>query len=120
MKHEIFVFGSNEAGRHGKGAALFAAKHHGAIYGQGYGLQGNSFAIPTKDKDLKVLSLDAIQAYVNMFLDFAATHQDCIFMVTPIGTGLAGYALHDIMRLFRRADFGVPSNVVFTKEWFNL
>ena len=57
----IFVFGSNLAGRHGKGAALYAKKHHGAIYGQGYGLQGRSFAIPTKDYNLKTLPLWCIK-----------------------------------------------------------
>lgn len=116
----IFVFGSNEAGRHGAGAALFAKENHGAVYGQGFGLQGSSFAIPTKGKKLEVLSLEQIQSYINMFLDFASTHTDLCFLVTPIGTGLAGYNREDIMRLFRKANFNVPSNVVFTKEWFNL
>ena len=85
-----FVFGSNEAGRHGKGAALFAVKHHGAQYGQGYGLQGSSFAIPTKDGSLKTLSLDKIAEYIKSFLTFAQEHPDMIFRLTPIGTGLAG------------------------------
>jgi len=56
----IFVFGSNRAGRHGNGAALAARRQHGAIYGQGEGLQGQSYAIPTKDEKLKTLGLDAI------------------------------------------------------------
>lgn len=116
----IFVFGSNEAGRHGKGAALYARENHGAMNGQGYGLQGMSFGIPTKGKNLEVLSLEQIQTYINAFLDFAALSPELLFMVTPIGTGLAGYDRHSIMRLFRKADFPVPSNVVFTKEWFNL
>ena len=52
-KTHIFVFGSNLAGRHGKGAALFAKQNHGAIYGQNMGLQRNSYAIPTKESKLK-------------------------------------------------------------------
>jgi len=54
----VFVFGSNLAGRHGRGAALYALKHYGAVYGEGIGLQGNSYAIPTKDRHLNVLTLE--------------------------------------------------------------
>ena len=63
----IFVFGSNLAGRHGKGAALYARQHHGAIDGQGIGLQGNSYAIPTKDARLRTLPLSQISTYVEEF-----------------------------------------------------
>ena len=59
----IFVFGSNKAGRHGKGAAKYALENHGAIYGQGEGLQGNSYAIPTKDENLKPISLQGIDMH---------------------------------------------------------
>jgi hypothetical protein len=111
----IFVFGSNEAGRHGKGAALFAKKNHGAVYGQGWGLQGTSFAIPTKDAYLKVLPLDKIGAYVKAFLDFARSNPDMLFQLTPIGTGLAGYDKEDILRILYHNE--VPVNVVLTREW---
>lgn len=97
----IFVFGSNLAGRHGKGAALYAKKYHGAIYGQGYGLQGNSFAIPTKDGNIKTLPLFHINHYVNMFLDFAKNNPELEFEVTNIGCGLAGYKPKDIAPMFR-------------------
>ena len=70
-KTHIFVFGSNLAGRHNKGAALFARQNHGAIYNQGYGLQGQSFAIPTKDYKLKTLPLIVIYSYIKDFIDFA-------------------------------------------------
>lgn len=110
-----FVFGSNEAGRHGKGAALFAKKNHGAIYGQGFGLQGTSFAIPTKDAYLKVLPLDKISVYVKAFLDFARSNPDMLFQLTPIGTGLAGYDKEDILRILYHNE--VPVNVVLTREW---
>jgi hypothetical protein len=111
----IFVFGSNEAGRHGKGAALFAKKNHGAVYGQGWGLQGTSFAIPTKDAYLKVLPLDKIGAYVKAFLDFARSNPDMLFQLTPIGTGLSGYDKEDILRILYHNE--VPVNVVLTREW---
>ena len=88
----IFVFGSNLAGRHGKGAALYAVKHHGAIYGQGVGLQGNSYAIPTKDADLAPLPLDTIDRHIVDFVFFARVNPNMIFALTPIGTGLAGHS----------------------------
>jgi hypothetical protein len=64
----VFVFGSNVAGRHGKGAALYALQHHGASYGQGVGPQGNSYAIPTKDENIRTLPLDRIKPFVDEFL----------------------------------------------------
>jgi hypothetical protein len=102
----IFVFGSNLAGRHGKGAALHARQHHGAIYGQGIGLQGSSYAIPTKDARLRTLPLDQISTYVEDFKIFAASRPDLIFQVTPIGCGLAGYTPAQIAPMFR----GAPAN----------
>lgn len=86
--NEIFVFGSNLAGRHGKGAALEARKNHGAIYGQAFGLQGNSFAIPTKDEGLKTLPMWRIEAFVKLFLDSARMISARTFRLTPIGCGL--------------------------------
>lgn len=113
MKKEIFVFGSNLAGRHGKGAAKYAIQHYGAIYGVGYGLQGSSFGIPTKDTKLKTLPLTHIQHYVNLFLKFAKEHSELSFRLTSIGCGLAGYKHSDIAPMFR----SVPSNVVMPKEF---
>lgn len=68
----VFVFGSNLAGRHGKGAALYAKQHYGAEYGIGFGKTGNAYAIPTKDQNLEVLSLDKIQHYIKNFVSYAA------------------------------------------------
>ena len=99
----IFVFGSNERGAHGKGAALFAKRYRGAVYGQAEGLQGDSYAIPTKDAGLRPLPLTAIEIYVERFLSFAAAHPTLIFTVTPIGCGLAGYAASDIAPMFQDA-----------------
>lgn len=107
------MFGSNLAGRHGKGAALYARQHHGAIYGQGYGIQGNSFAIPTKDEYLNPLELWEIASYCNNFLAYAANAPHFEFDLTPIGCGLAGYKREQIKPFFKNA----PSNVHFTKEW---
>ena len=109
----VFVFGSNLAGRHGKGAALEAIRKHGAIYGQGIGLQGNSYAIPTKDERLRTLDLELIANYVYDFKKFASDHPELIFQLTPIGCGLAGYTPKDIAPMFSDA----PKNVLLPFEF---
>jgi len=109
----IFVFGSNLAGRHGAGAALYAYNHHGAIMGKGEGRQGASYAIPTKDAKIKTLPLDKIEEHVNTFLKYARENPDLKFNVTAIGTGLAGYKHEQIAPLFRSA----PKNCLFQIEW---
>jgi len=110
----IFVFGSNLAGRHGKGAALHARQNCGAIYGQGEGLQGQSYAIPTKDAQLRTLPLDTISRHVAAFLEFALTRPDLTFQVTAIGCGLAGYKPKDIAWMF---DLPPPRNVILPDEF---
>ena len=109
--NEIFVFGSNYSGRHGKGAALLALKKFGAIWGQGYGLMGKSFGICTKDSRLKTLSLDKIEQQVIKFKKFAESNPQYVFLVTKIGCGLAGYKPKDIRPMFQ----GCPENVVLPK-----
>jgi hypothetical protein len=110
----IFVFGSNLAGRHGRGAALCARRYHGAIYGQGVGLQGDSWAIPTKDWQMRTLPLDEIAFYVVAFLVQAELfYPDRTFVVTPIGCGLAGYTPEQIAPMFRDA----PKNVILPPEF---
>lgn len=99
----VFVFGSNLAGRHGKGAALYARQHHGAVYGLGEGFHGESYAIPTKDARLKTLPLPAIQEHVYRFMGFAAAHPEMRFQVTAIGCGLAGYKPEQIGPMFAGA-----------------
>lgn len=109
----IFVFGSNLAGIHGAGAARYAWKHHGAVRGVGVGLQGKSYAIPTRDKNIKTLPLFRIRDYVNQFIDFARANQHLTFQVTRVGCGLAGYDDKDIGPMFRE----VSENVVLPVEW---
>lgn len=109
----IFVFGSNLAGRHGKGAALFAKQKHGAVQGQGVGRTGNAYAIPTKDENLNVLSLEEIERYVKDFRKYAKKHKELTFLLTPVGTGLAGYSIKEMRSMF--AD--MPNNVTFAGSW---
>ena len=107
-----FVFGSNEAGRHGKGAALCAKQYFGAVYGQGEGEQGNSYAIATKDAFLRSLSLDEIHGNVRIFIQHATNHPHKQFAVSRIGCGLAGYKDEQIAPMFK----GHPSNVYFLED----
>ena len=102
-KSEIFVFGSNLGGRHGLGAAKTAVNKFGAINGKGYGLQGKSFGIPTKDRKLKILKLIQIENFVRKFIKFAILNPDKTFLVTEIGCGLAGFKPKEIAVFFEGA-----------------
>lgn len=112
----VFVFGSNLAGRHGKGAAKFAVENHGAVYGIGYGHVGSSFAIPTKDENIQTLTLERIKFYVDGFLAYALNNPKIEFQLTPIGCGLAGYQYEDIAPMFKDA----PENVKLPQEFINV
>lgn len=109
----VFVFGSNLAGRHGKGAALEAAKHWGAEYGNGWGAQGNAYAIPTKNRSMVTMKLVAIRQFVSGFILYAKLYRDRRFLVTKIGCGLAGYKEEEIAPMFK----GAPENCVLPKGW---
>lgn len=113
MATDIFVFGSNLAGIHGAGAARFAVLRHGAIYGQGIGLQGRSYGIPTKSARIETLTLSEIAGYVRQFIEVARQRQDLTFYVTPIGCGLAGYRRDQIRPMFSE----MPSNCRFAETW---
>lgn len=112
---EIFVFGSNRAGRHGKGAALYAFQHYNAEPGVGEGLTGNAYAIPTKGERLERLSFPEIDEAVCRFLMFAKMTPEMRFLLTPIGTGLAGHGKADVWNVMKRE--GVPQNVLLTSTW---
>lgn len=101
--NEVFVFGSNEAGIHGAGAALTAKRKFGAKSGKGVGPSGQTYAIPTKSAKLKTLSLTKIGKYVDEFIQFAKSTPELKFYVTEIGCGLAGYRPKDIAPLFADA-----------------
>ena len=94
-ENEIFVFGSNANGYHRGGAAAFAMREFGAVWGQGEGLQGKSYAIPTME------GLDQLREAVNRFTAFADQHQELRFLVTMVGCGIAGYSPRDIAPLFK-------------------
>ena len=96
--NEIFVFGSNLAGAHAGGAARIAMEKFGAVWGQGVGLQGQSYAIPTMQG-----GVETIKPYVDEFIAFAKEHQNLTFLVTRIGCGIAGFKDEEIAPLFAAA-----------------
>jgi len=124
---EIFVFGSNEAGIHGAGAARFAVENCGAVQGIGYGLQGMAFAIPTCSLPGRPLPLDDIRLNISRFLRFAKDYKkssnkkerEAVFFLTKIGCGLAGYSEEDIAPMFH-VGHGWPGyhvNIHMPPEW---
>ena len=117
-ENEIFVFGSNLAGRHGAGAAKLALDKFGAIYGKGEGLQGQSYAFPTLDHRLKKfpkpkisLNLSIGALYVTCF-----KYPNLIFLLTKVGTELAGYSEEYMKKLFKEIGYP-PDNLVFPEGW---
>lgn len=108
-----WAFGSNESGVHGSGTALTAKEKYGAIMGQGWGLQGKCFAIPTKDWDINTLDLDDIYHYVQRFIAFAKSRPKMTFYMTKIGCGLAGLKEEDIIPMFNNS----PENVILPYGW---
>ena len=107
---EIFVFGSNLSGQHGGGAALLAYKKWGAIWGQGVGLQGQTYGIPTMQG-----GIDTIAPYVDEFIRFAQSHPELVFLVTEIGCGIAGFRPEEIAPLFKEA---VKVNNIYLPQRF--
>ncbi len=110
---EVFVFGSNLAGHHGGGAARAALNKFGAIWGQGVGLQGQSYAIPTMQG-----GVETIRPYVDEFIEFARQHPALKFYVTRIGCGIAGFRDEEIAPLF--ADAAGVENIILPKSFADL
>lgn len=119
LDKQVFVFGSNLSGRHGKGAAKTALTF-GAIWGQSKGLQGKTYGIPTKDAAIKrTLSINEIKPFVDEFIEFAIANGNLIFLVTEIGCGLAGYKPKDIAPLFKKA-LNVENILLPKRFWHKL
>lgn len=108
---EIFVFGSNLEGHHGGGAALLAWRKWGAVWGQGAGLQGQTYGIPTMHG-----GPEAIRPYVDEFIDFARRHPEFTFLVTEVGCGIAGFTPAQIAPLFADA-VGVENICLPQRFW---
>lgn len=113
---EIFVFGSNMAGRHGWGAAKDAKWLYGAIYGKGIGLHGRTYAIPTKDAQLNVLPITEIERRIKIFVEFTRDNPQLKFFITRLGCGLAGYKDEEIAPMFK----GIGKNCRVHHRWYLL
>ena len=114
---EIFIFGANLQGFHGAGAARKALEF-GAVVGKGVGFKGRTYAIPTKDENIRTMSIEAIEPYVKQFIDYASKNQHLTFLVSKIGCGLANYSPEDIAPLFE--DALLYPNIVLPEEFFNI
>ncbi len=109
----IFVFGSNLLGHHERGAAKDALEKHGAVYGQGIGHYGNSYALPTKRTKWIKMTLAEVRYHVNVFIAYANKHPELSFNVTKVGCGLAGFTELQIAPLFDEA----PDNCMLPDGW---
>ena len=112
-ENEIFVFGSNLGGHHGGGAARIAYEKFGAIWGQGVGLQGQSYGIPTMQG-----GRETIRPYTEQFIEFAKQHKEFHFLVTRVGCGIAGFSDREIAPLFKEAK--ALENVSLPKEFWQI
>lgn len=111
--NEIFVFGSNLDGAHAGGAAWLAHNRFGAVWGQGVGLQGQSYAIPTMQG-----GVETIAPYVDEFIEFAKSHRELKFFVTRIGCGIASFTAAEIAPLFEMAID--VDNIILPKDFVKL
>ena len=109
---EVFVFGSNLQGLHAGGAAKLAMQW-GAVWGQGVGLQGQTYAIPMMQGDV-----DTIRPYVDEFISFAGLHPELKFLVTEIGCGIAGFSVEEIAPLFKEAI--TVDNIYLPEKFWNI
>ncbi|KQO10470.1 hypothetical protein ASF06_09945 [Agreia sp. Leaf244] len=107
---EIFVFGSNASGHHGAGAAAQAQRDFGAVWGEGHGLHGQSYAIDTMS------GLGVLEREIGVFVEFAETRPELTFLVTEIGCGIAGYTPAEVAPLFTRAPLNVRLPESFIRE----
>lgn len=111
-ENEIFVFGSNAKGFHGGGAASHAMHRFGAIWGQGEGLQGQSYAIPTME------GMTEMSEAIRRFTLFAAENSNMRFLVTRIGCGIAGYSADQVAPLFKEC---IPlENVALPSDFWDV
>lgn len=101
QSNEIFVFGSNLAGEHGGGAARFAYKKFGAIWGQGVGLQGSSYALPTLDRERQKIGIRELEQHVETLYAILVDNQRTNFLITKVGCGIAGFTIAEIAPLFK-------------------
>lgn len=111
--NEIFVFGSDLAGRHGAGAALQAAQQFGAEYGVGEGITGQCYAFPTLDRRLEKIPRRWLEESRDMLFKTCLVNPEKQFLLTKVGCGLAGFPETTMRALF--AD--PPVNLILPEDW---
>jgi hypothetical protein len=107
-ENQVFIFGSNLQGNHAGGAAKQALDHFGARQGQAIGFQGQSYAIPTLDARYKKIPLEEIKKDLELLVKMAELYSEKEFLLTPIGTGIAGYSMKDLENILP----ALPSNII--------
>lgn len=117
-ENQIFVFGSNMNGNHAGGAARLAVEKFGAIMGQAEGIQGQSYAIPTLDKDMQKVTEEDLVVFLGNFGNYANEHPEKEFFLTAIGTGIAGFDASYMAYMVLRAN--LPDNVTLPKEFVKI
>lgn len=123
--NEVFVFGSNKAGAHIGGAAWYAKSRFGAIEGKGEGHYGDSYALPTLDERLKVLSREELKSSFANFVEYALNNQNLTFYLTKVGCGIAGYSIEEIREIFWEVieevrpdpEAHLPANIIIPREF---
>lgn len=114
-ENQIFVFGSNKNGHHLGGAARQAFQEFGATWGKGFGFQGNCFAIPTLDENMNKVELGELQMHIHKFLILASQNLNLEFLVTEIGTGIAGFKHSEVGPMFK----GYTENVILPQKFLD-
>lgn len=112
-ENEIFVFGSNLAGKHSAGAAFQAKKHFGAEIGVGEGLRGQSYAFPTLGRDFEKLSVGHLETSRRILYNTCEANPTMRFLLTKVGCGIAGYEEAEMKALFVEA----PANLILPDDW---
>lgn len=116
--NEIFVYGSNQYSAHAGGAALFAERNFGAMKGIApMGLCGQAYGIITTSFNEMKVKLEFIEQQVVLLYEFAKLRPDLVFIVTKIGTNLAGFTINDIAHIFHQLEWNKPNNIILPKEF---
>lgn len=110
---EIFVFGSNMAGNHAGGAALYAKEHFEAVEGMGEGITGQCYALPTLGKKLDQRNDEQLTMSIRKLWKFARENPDKVFLLTKVGCGIAGYEEEYMALKFRKC----PHNIIKPRGW---
>lgn len=121
--NEVFVFGSNMNGNHAGGAAFVAQERFGAEWGCSEGLRGQSYAIPTLNRNMEKVTRKQLHVSFVIFIDCVIKHPEKVFYLTKIGCGIAGWNIYEVATIFFDALFlselegKLPSNLILPKEF---